>query len=230
MSSIRALPAAVVLAFAPALLAQPVVVGGSLGPNDPQRPGGASYDEYEFVVEENQLVTIRMQSTTFDTYLIVRSPSGAELISDDYEGTMISQVDLIAPEAGRWVAWASSYSSGTVGDYTFTIRPRSTSNARLVQGRLDRQDQRALKGEYFDTHTFESDGRGEVMVQLTALGFDGYLVVTRPDGIVIRESGASAENMHVGPLPAMRGRWRVDVTSEAAGMVGAYDVRFIDDM
>jgi hypothetical protein len=228
MSSIRLL--VVALAFAPTPFAQPLVVNGALGPNDPLRPGGASYDEYEFDVQENQLVTVRMQSTTFDTYLIVRSPSGAELISDDYDGTMVSQVDLIAPEAGRWVAWASSYSSGTIGDYTFTVRRRSTANARLVQGRLDRQDDRALKGEYFDTHTFDSDGRGEVMVQLTSLGFDGYLVVTRPDGAVIRASGTSAENMHVGPLPAERGRWRVDVTSEAAGMVGAYDLRFIDDM
>jgi hypothetical protein len=213
-----------------AAVAQPLSFDGSLDANDPTRPGGASYDEYAFDVSADQIVTVRMQSTTFDTYLIVRSPSGAELISDDFDGTMVSQVDLIAPEQGRWVAWASSYSAGTQGDYALTIRQRSTAGGRLVQGRLDRQDERALKGEFFDTHTFESRGQGEVLVHLTSLGFDGYLVVTRPDGVVIRESGSSAENMHVGPLPAMRGRWRVDVTSEAAGMVGAYDLRFIDEM
>ncbi len=66
------------------------------------------------------------------------------------------------------------------------------------------------------------------MIQLTSLGFDGYLVVTRPDGVVVRNGGSTPESMQVGPVPAMRGRWRVDVTSEAAGMVGAYDLRVVE--
>jgi hypothetical protein len=200
---------------------------GSLAANDPVRPGGAFYDAYEFDAEQDEIVTVRMEATTFDTYLIVRSPSGAEQISDDFDGTMISQVELVAPEAGRWVAWASSYSAGTEGDYTLSIRRHATRNTELIQGRLDRQDAQALKGEYFDTHHFTSDGDGQVLFQLTSLGFDGYLVVTSPDGTITRVDGATAENLHVGPLAGVRGRWRVDVTSQYAGMVGAYDLRFV---
>jgi hypothetical protein len=228
MSPTRLLAPAALLLLAAAPLAQPLAYDGTLDPNDPTRPGGSSYDEYTFDVEEDEIVTVRMQSSTFDTYLIVRSPAGVETVSDDFDGTMVSQVELVAPEPGRWVAWASSYSAGTEGAYELTIRPRRTGQSRLVQGRLDRQDEQALKGEYFDTHTFESRADGDVLIQLTSLGFDGFLVVTRPDGVFVREGGSTPESMQVGPLPALRGRWRVDVTSDAPGQVGAYDLRFVE--
>jgi hypothetical protein len=222
------LPAALAAVFAGAPAAQqPDVYTGTLDANDPVRPGGMPYDAYTFEVRADQMVTVRMESTTFDTYLIVRSPSGVETISDDFEGTMISQVDLIASEPGTWTAWASSYSTGGAGDYTLTVRRGGVGQARLVQGRLDRQDAQALKGEYYDTHTFEARGGGQVLIQLTSLGFDGFLVVTAPDGTVVREDG-SGETFQVGPLPATRGSWRVDVTSAYAGMVGAYDLRFVE--
>jgi len=227
MAPIRALVLVCALAAA-AANAQPARYDGSLSPNDPVRSGGAWYDAYTFEVAQDQVVTVRMESTTFDTYLIVRSPSGTESISDDFEGTMISQVEIVAPEQGRWVAWASSYSAGTDGDYTLSVRPHEAARVQAVEGRLDRQDARSLKGEYFDTLYFESRGEGGVLVHLTSLGFDGYLVVTAPDGTVVREHGANAETMYAGPLPAARGRWRVDVTSEAEGMVGAYDLRFVE--
>jgi hypothetical protein len=220
-------PAALALLTAAAASAQPIAIDGALDANDPVRAGGIPYDAYTFDVEEDQLVSVRMQSPTFDTYLIVRSPSGVETISDDFEGTMVSQVDLVAAEPGEWTAWASAYAAGLTGAYTFTVRSSDLGRSQLIQGRLDRQDAQALKGEYFDTHTFESDGDGPVLLQLTSLGFDGYLVVTSPDGTVTREEGATAESLQVGPLPAARGRWRVDVTTAYAGMVGAYDLRFI---
>src|SRR5690606_34286083 len=94
-----ALPALAALLAAPAA-AQPAVYDGTLDANDPVRPGGQPYDAYPFEVRADQLVTVRMQSPTFDTYLIVRSPSGVETISDDFDGTMISQVDLVAAEPG----------------------------------------------------------------------------------------------------------------------------------
>ncbi len=228
MSIFRALALATCTLLAGAGASQAQTHDGTLGPNDPVRPGGAWYDEYAFEVDEDEIVTVRMQSTSFDTYLIVRSPSGVETVSDDFEGTMISQVEVVAPEQGRWVAWASSYSTGTEGDYTLSIRTRETDRTRVFEGRLDRQDEQALKGEYFDTHTFELGNDREVMIQLVSLGFDGYLVVTRPDGVVMRDGGSAAELMQVGPMPSMRGRWRVDVTSEAAGMVGAYDLRVVE--
>lgn len=223
----RFLPLCLALLAASAA-AQPTVYDGTLDAQDPTRPGGAYYDAYTFDARENQPVTVRMQSETFDTYLIVRSPSGIESISDDFEGTMISQVDLIAAEAGRWTVWASAYSSTYTGDYTLTIRPGNPGRSRLVQGRLDRQDEQAIKGEYYDTLTFDSRGDGEVIVQLTSLGFYGFLVVTAPDGTVTRISAGGQEQMQTVPMPNQRGEWRVDVTTDAPNMVGAYDVRFTE--
>jgi hypothetical protein len=223
----RLVPAALAALLVAAPAAQPVVHEGTLDANDPVRDNGSPYDPYTFEVREDQLVTVRMESQEFDTYLIVRSPSGVETVSDDFEGTMISQVDLVATEAGTWTAWASAFSSSSLGSYTLSVRPGAVGQGRLAQGRLDHQDQQALKGEYFDTHTFESGRDGEVLIQLTSLGFDGFLVVTLPDGTIVREEGMTSENLQVGPMPAARGRWRVDVTTAAPGMVGAYDLRFV---
>jgi hypothetical protein len=227
MSLPRVLAALPALLLAAAAAAQPSTYDGRLDAGDPVRADGIPYDAYTFEVEEDQLVTVRMESQEFDTYLIVRSPSGVESVSDDFSGTMVSQVDLVAAEAGTWTAWASAYAAGLRGRYTLSIRHGAVGQGRLVQGRLDRRDAQALKGEYYDTHTFDAGGDGEVLIQLVSLGFDGYLVVTRPDGTVLREEGASAEDLQLGPLPAMRGRWRIAVTTAVPGMVGAYDLRFV---
>jgi hypothetical protein len=227
MSLLRVLAALPALLLAAAAAAQPPPYDGRLDDGDPVRDGGIPYDAYTFDVEEDQLLTVRMESQEFDTYLIVRSPSGVESTSDDFAGTMISQVDLVAAEAGTWTAWASAYGPSHRGRYTLSIRQGAVGQGRLVQGRLDRRDAQALKGEYYDTHTFDAGDDGQVLIQLVSLGFDGYLVVTRPDGTILREEGASAEHLQLGPLPAMRGRWRIDVTTAAPGMVGAYDLRFV---
>lgn len=202
-------------------------ITGSLGMDDPTRSGGERYEQHTFTITETRQVVVRMESENFDTYLIVRSPSGVETSNDDYDGQSVSQVELWASEAGQWVVWATQYSADGTGEYSLDIDFGPAAQSQLVQGRLDYSDTTALKGEFFDTHSFDAAAEDQVIFELLSLGFDGYLVVTSPSGEVWRNDDAGSTSVsRVGPV-AGAGKWRVDVTSNSPGETGAYDLRRI---
>lgn len=216
--------AGVLLAAGPAL---GQTHAGALEAGDRVRDNGARYDVYTFEAAEAQQVTVRMASDVFDTFLIVRSPSGIESFNDDYEGERVSLLDFLASEGGTWTVWASAYSEGLEGPYEVSIQLGAKGEVETREGRLDFSDTQALKGEFYDTHYFEIATGSEFIVELQSLGFDGYLVVTAPDGQVWRNDDAGSTMLsRVGPLNGT-GRWRIDVTSNQRGEVGAYDLRLI---
>ena len=210
-----------------AVVAQAQTQAGALEAGDPVRDNGARYDIHTFEAAEAQQVTVRMESDAFDTFLIVRSPSGIESVNDDYDGERVSLLDFIASEAGTWTVWASAYSEGLEGPYALTVTHGATGSIEKREGRLDHADEQALKGEFFDTHHFEISTGAEFLAELYSLGFDGYLVVTAPDGQTWRNDDAGSISLsRIGPLSGT-GRWTVIVTSNQAGEVGAYDLRLI---
>lgn len=211
------------------LLASPVLgqtYTGALSAEDLTLQEGEYYDAYSFQAETVQRFTIRMTSSAFDTYLVVRSPGGSAFENDDFE-EQASQLEVVTTEPGVWSVLATSYGPGATGDYELVITPGPTGQMQVIEGRLDNRDAVALKGEYYDTHTLPL-GDDDVTFELVSLGFDGYLVVTSPSGQVWRidERGPSTPE-HVGPFPGERGTWTVQVTSAQQGEVGAYDLRVV---
>lgn len=201
---------------------------GSLGSGDAQRGEGVYYDAVTIPVDVPSELTIRMESHDFDTYLIVRSPSGQEMVNDDFESQSVSQVDLIATETGAWTVWASSYGAGMEGEYSLVVTRGRELEIETLQGRLDYRDPVALKGEHFDTITRELPGEGSYIFELISLGFDGYLVVTSPTGEVWRNDDAGSTNVsRVGPVTGAAGTWTIQATSLLAGEQGAYDLNLI---
>lgn len=224
----RLLLALVLLAVAAPAAAQSYT--GSLGPGSPTREHGAPYDAYTFEAEQGQVVRVRMEGEdALDTYLIVRSPSGTEWVNDDFEWMLnISQVDLVAPEAGTWTAWASAYSSHGEGSYTLDIRLGPIAEVTTIEGRLDPRDAQSIKGEYYDTIAIEAPASGTFSVELISYGFDGFLRVTSPSGQQWRNDDAGSTSVsRVENLRGMPGEWTVDVTSYSPEEVGAYDLHVI---
>ena len=198
---------------------------GSLGQGDLSRESGEWYDSYTFKVLKGQKFVATMTSGDFDTFLIIQSPSGNSWENDDFDGESVSQLDIIATEGGEWTAWASSYGAEMVGEYDLTIEPGIIVDVATTSGRLDHQDNQALKGEYYDTHTFDGSGDVQIQVELLSLGFDGFLILTSPAGNIWRNDDTGSTSMsRIGPVAGMDGKWRIDVTSASAGEVGAYDV------
>jgi len=198
---------------------------GSLSSGDQTLESGQWYDVFHFDALKGQKVVVRMESSDFDTYLYLNSPSGNSWDNDDYEGESVSQLEVIATEAGEYEIWASSYTSDMGGTYYIVVELGEVAEIVTIQGRLDHADTQALKGEYFDSHVFEITTDVQVQVELMSLGFDGYLIVTSPSGSVWRNDDAGSTSIsRIGPVAGEQGKWRVDVTTVSEGEVGAYDV------
>ncbi len=208
--------------------AQAQTFEGSLSSRDQTRPdGGQPYDTYTFEAQAGQLVTVRMESDGFDTFLIVESPSGEASQNDDHPSGG-SQLDLLVAEAGEWTIKASSYSSDTQGDYTVTVEKGAVGQVEKTEGRLDARDQSSIKGEYYDVHEIQVGSGSQAYVELRSLGFDGYLAIRSPSGQLWRndDAGSMARSL-LGPLDGAAGTWTVYVTSVGAEEVGAYDLNII---
>ncbi|MEB3357067.1 MAG: hypothetical protein VKK04_10090 [Synechococcales bacterium] len=97
---------------------------GSLDPGDAVIPSdGSLYDEYAFEGQVGDYITIRLESTDFDTYLILVGPDGTVVDRNDNltTDTRNSGLALILPENGTYLAIANSYDGTGRGQYTLTV-------------------------------------------------------------------------------------------------------------
>ncbi len=114
----------------------PQNVGGSMIPGPVTtrtgqlRPGdttlqntGEYYDTYTFNWTAGTLVRLELDSPDFDTYLILKAPSGVQQDNDDREpGNLNAAIEMTLNETGTWQVLCTSFASGQTGDYTLTIR------------------------------------------------------------------------------------------------------------
>ncbi len=220
------------LLLATALFALPAAsqsYTGTLGPNSKSRDGGARYDAYPVTLATGQKVSVRLNSTAFDTYLLVVGPGDARFENDDNGSTEESLVEFVAPAAGTYTVWASAYDETGEGVYSLTVTPGAIARVETVEGRLDPNDTVLPKGERADTIERTIEATGPFDLELVCYGFDGYLAVQSPSGQWYRNDDAGADPAHsrIGDLTPESGTWRIIVTTNAAEEFGAYDLRIL---
>lgn len=200
---------------------------GTLEAGDKTLDGGEFVDSYPFEAKVGQRFIITMTSDDFDTYLLVHSPT--DQVTENDDAGPGSQIEIIASEEGTWKVGATSYAPGETGAYEVVIEPGPVARVKVIEGRLDNSDATALKGELYDTHTVSVPAEGESYVELTALGFDGFLVVESTSGQVWRNDDAGSVTLsRIGPISGGdAGSLTVHVTSLDPGEVGAYDLRIL---
>jgi hypothetical protein len=99
-------------------------ITGQLERSDRTLSSGEYVDMHPMTFTAGQPVSIRLESTEFDTYLIVRSPSGRQDDNDDVRpGILNSGIDIPAAEAGEYQIGVTSYRPGETGRYTLTVAP-----------------------------------------------------------------------------------------------------------
>ncbi len=68
------------------------------------------------------MVVVDLFSSEFDPYLILVSPSGADVQNDDYQGSANrSRIEKVLDEIGEWRVLVTSYRPGESGAYEVSI-------------------------------------------------------------------------------------------------------------
>ena len=229
---------------------QPIAIGqsitGSLSDNDRRLGSGEAVDYYSFNARRGQSFDLTLQSSAFDSYLLVRGPGGLSEDNDDDQGGRNSRdarVRFTAAEDGPIRIGATSFREGERGSYRLTLRPTggdyapppsttnnsgSTGTLRIgsqINGRLTTSDTQLSSGEYSDRYTLEGRAGQIVDLQLTASDFDAFVQINGPDGFVQSNdddySGNTRNSRLVVRLPS-NGRYTVMATSYAARETGSY--------
>jgi hypothetical protein len=88
---------------------------------------GDYYDTYDFHGNAGDVVVIDLFSSSFDTYLILMAPSGADTQNDDFNESLDrSRIERVLNETGTWTVFVTSYESGETGAYELSITTSSS--------------------------------------------------------------------------------------------------------
>jgi len=229
---------------ATAALGTPLAIGaqqeGRLEPGDETLATGEHRDLYSFVGEAGSQINIELQSSDFDPYLILVSPSGQQWENDDANvggGNLNSQILMTLPEAGTYRVVATSYRPGGSGAYLLKLRtgasgagPVSPAVAepagavRTIEGALEASDQRLSSGEHVDRHEVTLQAGQPVQVRLASTAFDTYLIIRSPGGQQWDNDDFQAGSLGSGIdlVPPQAGSYSIAVTSYRSGETGAY--------
>ncbi|MGE0740107.1 MAG: pre-peptidase C-terminal domain-containing protein [Hyphomonadaceae bacterium] len=216
---------------------------GALQVGDAQLRSGEFVDSYRFLGYRGQRVTIDMQSSQFDTYLILTAPNGEQQDNDDVsEGNVNSRIEVILPEDGEYGVHATSYQPGETGAYSLNISiaddsgraiaeaPEAGGGLRLnrtTSGRLENGDQTLRSGEFADTYTFRGQAGQRISVDMSSSEIDSYLIVVSPSGEQQDndDAGAGIRDSRVDLTLSESGDYRIVATSYAPGESGGYSLR-----
>ncbi|MFO0682891.1 MAG: caspase family protein [Sandaracinus sp.] len=95
---------------------------GELAAGDSQLRSGEWFDEYDYTFASGTPVHLEATSSAFDTYLILRAPSGQQTDNDDQQpGNLNAALDFVASEAGQYRVLVTSYAPGMRGPYDLTV-------------------------------------------------------------------------------------------------------------
>ncbi len=208
---------------------------GELGAGDETLSGGRYVDSHSFSVRAGQRIVVDLRSDQFDTYLILRRPSGEQTSNDDFAGsTEHSRIDLVAVESGEWTARATSYAEGEVGSYEITVALAGAETVvgagpRFESGRLEGGDETLPTGAYVDRYRFQGLAGQRVVFDLRSNAFDTYLIIRTPGGEQLHNDDyeGDASRSLLSLTPTEDGEFGITVTSYRSGESGGYDLRII---
>jgi len=205
-------------------------VTGTLDSDDDVHLDGQNYDAHEFRAEEGQVVSVRMTSDEFDTYIMVRSPNGRVWENDDWiGGTAESFISFIADKSGEWTALATSFDPGESGAYQLVVESGERVCDGTIQsetGELGGGDEQLESGEYVDTYEVRGRKGQTIVLDLRSEEFDPYLLVIAPNGDQFENDDfrGSFSHSHLTIVLEQSGTYEVGVTTFEPGEGGSYEL------
>lgn len=222
---------------------------GSLVQGDATIQSGEFADSFQVQLAANERVRFDARSSEFDTYLIVRPPSGDPTDNDDANSPNTDAgLDYVAAVAGTYNVTVTSYQPGETGAYEFVITRGAGGNAAppangaaaaanaagttpatgdAVQGALAAGDSTLQTGEFRDAYTRSFTPGAPIQIRLDSTEFDPYLIVTSPSGDQSdNDDYQGSRNAGVDISRAEAGDYRIVATSYEPGETGTYSLRF----
>jgi hypothetical protein len=97
-------------------------VSGTLAQGDLLLQDGSFVDVYGIQLNAGDQLTVDMNTTAFDPYLVVLTPDNQGFENDDFNGDRThSRITITAGMAGPYAILATSYLPGATGNYTVTV-------------------------------------------------------------------------------------------------------------
>jgi len=209
-------------------------VTGQLAPGDSTLSSGEYVDYYVFDGQAGEVVEIRMTSTDFDSYLLLRGPQGfSEDNDDEAPGILNSLIEVRLPSTGTYTIGATSYAPGETGTYQLsfattpsgaTAGPAVLSTSSPIMGQLGTGSDRTPQGNFVDTHSMNAQSGEDVRIILRSPDFDTVLRVQGPGGFSQENDDAPGmgTNSRLDFQAPATGTYTIQVTSFRPGEVGAY--------
>ena len=187
-------------------------------------------DRYTIEGQAGQSVEIAMESSDFDTYVILQDEQGQQIaFNDDGSDSTNSSLNTVLPSSGNYRVIATGYGDDSVGAYSLRVSEWQRTGSPLVQttGRLEPTDELLSElDKRGDRHTFRGQAGQQVMISLTSSDFDTYMVVQDEQGQVIGTDDDSGEgyNALLNIALPRSGTYSVLATSYSSDSTGAYDL------
>lgn len=96
---------------------------GRLAQGDGQLGSGEFTDAYRFTGRRGQRIAVDVTSSEFDTYVMLRSPSGEATDNDDGPDGTNARINQVLTENGEYEVTVTSFQPGETGNYNLSIMP-----------------------------------------------------------------------------------------------------------
>lgn len=171
--------------------------------NDPEY--GDLAEPVSLDADGGQGVEIAMESSEFDTFLLMTASNG-RLVGQNDDGPSSgtdSLIRLVTPESGSYTIWAGSLSGDATGGYTLSVEAadlptdgadlQSIAYGESHEGHVEYGDGRdPAYGDLAEPVEFEGEAGDDVEIEMTSRTFDTYLVLSGPGGDPIAEGDDGA--------------------------------------
>lgn len=217
---------------------------GTLAEGDEQLSSGEYVDAFEIEGRAGETLDVRLSSSDFDTYLMLRGPDGSSFDNDDSDGTN-SRLEVTLPASGTYRLMVTSYQPGETGNYALTsagaemLAVRGGTAGRNygggettalaigtpTTGTLSADDEQLSAGEYLDLYSLRAAAGTQLTVEMTSTAIDTYLAAFGTGGYEVSnddDAAAGGTNSRLSVTMPSSGELTIAATSYGPEETGRY--------
>lgn len=221
-------------------------INGALRAGDPTRSSGQYADAYTFEGQQGQTVEIRLSAQTYDPFLSISGPGNFQADNDDdvesNEPLRNSRLVVTLPQTGQYRIQATSFATGSTGDYRLSVAQASGGGAtqgssgqalsfgEVARGRLQQGDGQLRSGEFADAFRFLGQAGQRVAIEMRSSELDAYIIMRSPEGTQTDNDDFEGlgTNSRIEMTLAETGEYHVFATTFRPGESGAYEIVVTD--